>query len=70
MLPVSELLRRDQVARIFNVSVRTVSYWAAKGRLPSIKTPGGQYRFRPEDVSALVQNADGLVRCGNSERAQ
>ena len=44
------LLRPDQVAKMFNVSVRTVTYWAWTGRLPAVKTPGGHYRFRPVDV--------------------
>jgi excisionase family DNA binding protein len=48
------LLRPDQVAKVFNVSPRTVTYWAWTGRLPSVKTPGGHYRFRPADLDALL----------------
>lgn len=48
------LLRPDQVAAVFNVSVRTVTYWAWTGKLPAIKTPGGHYRFRLADVAARL----------------
>lgn len=48
------LLRPDQVAAVFNVSPRTVTYWAAIGRFPSVRTPGGQYRFRRADVDAQL----------------
>lgn len=54
--PPSEeyLLRPEQVAARFNVSPRTVTYWAWRGKLPFVRTPGGQYRFRPSDVDAQV----------------
>jgi excisionase family DNA binding protein len=59
--PLSEpLLRRDEVARFFNVSPRTVSYWAWTGKLPSVRTLGGQYRFRPADIAALVTTAEAV----------
>ncbi|GAA3551076.1 BldC family transcriptional regulator [Nonomuraea rosea] len=44
------LLRPDQVAKVFNVSPRTVSLWAWTGRLPSVRTPGGHYRFHPSVI--------------------
>ena len=43
-----------EVARIFRVDPRTVSRWAAAGRLPAQKTPGGHYRFRQEDIESLL----------------
>lgn len=44
-----------QVAAIFGVTMTTVKRWADEGKLASFKTPGGHYRFRPEDVEALKQ---------------
>lgn len=48
------LLRSHQVAVAFGVSERTLINWAASGKLPSVRTVGGQFRFRQEDVAALL----------------
>lgn len=48
------LLKPRDVADLYDVCVRTVVGWAASGRLPYIRTPGGQYRFRPADVDDLL----------------
>ncbi|PLS80982.1 MerR family DNA-binding transcriptional regulator [Candidatus Saccharibacteria bacterium] len=40
------LLWPGEVAVLFNVHPRTVTRWAKSGRLPSLKTRGGQHRFR------------------------
>jgi len=37
------LLRTREVALLFQVSERAVTDWARKGRLPSVRTPGGTY---------------------------
>lgn len=37
---------------MYNVSPRTVTYWAWTGKLASVRTPGGQYRFRQSVVDA------------------
>ena len=42
-------LSRGQVAGLFGVSASTVTRWARTGMIPSIRTPGGHYRFRAED---------------------
>jgi excisionase family DNA binding protein len=39
------LLRTIEVARRFRVAPRTVQDWARNGKVPSIKTPGGQLRY-------------------------
>ncbi len=39
---------------LFNVAPDTVAGWADKGKLPSFRTPGGQRRFRREDVEAFL----------------
>ncbi len=50
-----DLLLRDEVARMFGVSPKTVSRWAHAGRLPAVRTPGGHRRYRRADVEALVE---------------
>jgi excisionase family DNA binding protein len=52
------LLRKEQVAAVFNVSPRTVTYWAWTGKLASVRTPGGQYRFRPSVIAARLAQAE------------
>ena len=42
-------LSRGQVAGLFGVSLSTVTRWARTGMIPSVRTPGGHYRFRAED---------------------
>jgi len=42
-------LSRGQVAGLFGVSLSTVTRWARTGMIPSLRTPGGHYRFRAED---------------------
>lgn len=48
------LLRARDVARLFNVDGSTVRAWIKSGLLPSIKTPGGQYRIDPDAVESLL----------------
>ena len=49
-----ELLTPAAVAAVFFVDPKTVTRWAAAGRLPAIRTPGGHRRFRRSDVIALL----------------
>lgn len=48
------LLTPGEVAQMFRVDPKTVSRWGAAGRLPSIRTFGGHYRFRVRDVAKLL----------------
>ncbi|WP_269324050.1 BldC family transcriptional regulator [Streptosporangium roseum] len=49
------LYTTGEVARVFRVDPKTVARWAAIGRIASIRTPGGQRRFRESVVQALLQ---------------
>lgn len=49
------LLTPGEVASMFRVEPKTVTRWAASGRLASIRTPGGHRRFRESDVRALLR---------------
>ena len=48
------LLSSREVASLFRVSSRTVTSWAADGRLPSVRTPGGHHRFAVQAVRELL----------------
>ena len=39
------LLTPGEVAALFRVDPKTVTRWAASGRITSIRTPGGHRRF-------------------------
>lgn len=52
---VDRLLTPDEVAALFRVDPKTVTRWAAAGRLGSIKTPGGRRRFRESEVVELIE---------------
>jgi excisionase family DNA binding protein len=49
------LLRTHEVAVLFQVSERAVTDWAARGRLPSVRTPGGHRRYPASAVRALLR---------------
>ena len=62
--PVTTFLSRRDVAQLFGVSVSTVTRWARHGLLPSVRTPGGQFRFRADDMqrAAAAGSPDELTR--------
>jgi excisionase family DNA binding protein len=53
------LLTPGEVAALFRVDPKTVTRWAAAGRISSIRTPGGHRRFRESEVRALLEGDDG-----------
>ena len=53
------LLRTREVALLFQVSERAVTDWARKGRIPSVRTPGGHRRYPAEQVRALLEGTMG-----------
>ena len=56
------LLTPGEVAALFRVDPKTVTRWAAAGRIGSIRTPGGHRRFRESEVRALLGIVDGVLR--------
>jgi excisionase family DNA binding protein len=48
------LLTPGEVAAILHVDPKTVSRWAASGRLPFVRTPGGHRRYRRSTVEAFL----------------
>jgi excisionase family DNA binding protein len=49
-----DLLTPAEVAAVFRVDPKTVTRWAAAGRITSIRTPGGHRRFRRSEVDRLL----------------
>jgi excisionase family DNA binding protein len=47
------LLTPGEVAALFRVDPKTVTRWAAAGRISSIRTPGGHRRFRESEVREM-----------------
>lgn len=48
------LLRTGDVAVLFQVSERTVAEWARRGRIPSVRTPGGHRRYPAGQIRQLL----------------
>jgi excisionase family DNA binding protein len=60
-LPIAtgtEFLSRGQVARLFGVSVSTVTRWARVGLLKAVRTPGGHYRFPARETRRAAGRPD------------
>ena len=55
------LLTPGEVASLFRVDPKTVTRWAAAGRISSIRTPGGHRRFRESEVHALLAGGLGAA---------
>jgi excisionase family DNA binding protein len=53
--PDDDLLTSAEVASLFGVDRRTVVLWAKRGRIPALRTPGGQHRFRAEEIRSLLE---------------
>jgi excisionase family DNA binding protein len=53
-----ELLRTRDVARAFQVSERTVAEWARRGRIPSVRTPGGHRLYPADKIRDLLRVAE------------
>lgn len=49
------LLTPGEVAQLFRVCPKTVTRWAASGKLTSTRTLGGHRRFRESEVRAFLE---------------
>jgi excisionase family DNA binding protein len=56
-LPADSLLTPGEVAALFRVDPKTVTRWAAAGRIPTVRTLGGHRRFLVGDVRPLLAPA-------------
>ena len=51
-------LTASQAARALGVSVSTVRRWSDSGALRGYRTPGGQRRFRREQLAAVIASQE------------
>ena len=63
------LLTPAEVAAMFRVDPKTVTRWAAAGRISSIRTPGGHRRFRESEVRALLRGEESMASTPATPRA-
>jgi excisionase family DNA binding protein len=62
------MLRTADVALLFEVSERTVSEWAKRGQIPSVRTPGGHRRYPAEGIRTLLdESRRGRMSTGRTE---
>ncbi|MEO3776058.1 BldC family transcriptional regulator [Micromonospora sp. B11E3] len=64
------LLTPGEVAALFRVDPKTVTRWAAAGRIGSIRTPGGHRRFRESEVRALLEGEGMLEETDDMGRSR
>jgi excisionase family DNA binding protein len=50
-----KILRRGEAAKRLGVHPNTLAGWIKRGWLTGVEMPGGETRFREEDVEALRQ---------------
>jgi excisionase family DNA binding protein len=50
---MNEDLTSTEAARILSVHPETLNKWAEEGHVPYWTTPGGQRRYRRDDIEAL-----------------
>lgn len=54
----SRFLTRRDVAALFGVSASTVTRWAQRGLLKTVRTPGGHYRFPASETRRMAQSPE------------
>ena len=62
---IPELLRPDQVARMLQVTPRTIRRWGAAGVLERVRLGDRLTRYRAEDVAALVDPSTSETTAAN-----
>ena len=63
------LLTPGEVATLFRVDPKTVTRWAAAGRISSIRTPGGHRRFRETEIRTLLAGEPVMPRSLHADPA-
>ena len=58
LLDGDRFLTPGEVAAVFRVDPKTVTRWAAAGKLHSVRTLGGHRRFRASVVKALLAQTE------------
>lgn len=56
-LPNRELLRPDEVAKYFRLSISTIHAWINAGKLPAIRLPGKSIRIARVTIEDIKNSA-------------
>jgi excisionase family DNA binding protein len=59
--PVSTLMTPGEVAKLFRVDPKTVTRWAAAGKLRHTRTPGGHVRFYRDEIMEMVEGTSDVA---------
>jgi len=51
----ADIMKPGEVAKFFNVNLRTITRWADAGLLSSWRTPGGQRRYSRVEVERFTE---------------
>lgn len=51
------LLKPGEAAGKFRVSTRTLARWAQRGEIDRVRLPGGQIRYREDQVRAMIEGS-------------
>ena len=62
MNKLAPLLSTAEMAAIFRVSVETIRRWRSLGKVQALRVGRG-FRFRPADVTRLLESADETASC-------
>jgi predicted site-specific integrase-resolvase len=54
-------LTAAEVAAMFRVDPKTVTRWAATGKVSSIRTPGGRRLYKAPEIRALLNGDAGTL---------
>jgi excisionase family DNA binding protein len=54
-MPNTELLTAQEVAERLSVHVESVRRWTRRGELPAVRLPSGRYKYRADDVDAMIR---------------
>jgi excisionase family DNA binding protein len=54
MAEIPVLVTTDRVAEMLNVTPQTVRLWTREGKLHPVPWPGRTYRYRLEDIEAIL----------------
>lgn len=55
------LMTPGEVAKLFRVDPKTVTRWAAAGKLRHTRTPGGHVRFYRDEIMEMVEGTSDVA---------
>jgi excisionase family DNA binding protein len=53
--PAEQFLRPVNAARILGITINTLETWAKQGKIKAYRLPGGQMRFRKNEIEERIK---------------